>query len=96
MDKEDQWQVLGGSSSVSSDCDGCQEEGELGDGRVSALAKRRHLVWFGTATPSTLALWARPAGPGSRPYGDQVAIKLVPSGSRELAALDALAGVRAM
>jgi hypothetical protein len=91
-EKEGQWGTLGGrqrSTSRSSDGDG---DDDSGCDRMSTCTQRRSLVWFGAASASTQALWAM-QGKRVRPLS-QVAIKLVPSDSRELAALDAMAGVR--
>ena len=97
MTKEGQWEVLGGprrSTSRSSDEDE-DEESEVAD-RVRA--RKRPMVWFGAASAATQALWARLHKPllglSRRPACNQVAIKLVPTHSREMVALDAMAGVR--
>ncbi len=92
-EKEGQWGTLGGrqrsTSRSSSDGDG---DGDSGCDRMSTCTQRRSLVWFGAASASTQALWAM-QGKRVRPLS-QVAIKLMPSDSRELIALDAMAGVR--
>ena len=91
-EEEGQWGTLGGrqrSTSRSSDGDG---DDDSGCDRMSTCTQRRSLVWFGAASASTQALWAM-QGKRVRPLS-QVAIKLMPSDSRELVALDAMAGVR--
>ncbi len=91
--------MLGGPRrSTSRSSDGDEDEDEESEVVDRVRAQKRPMVWFGAASVATQALWARLHKPllgSSRvPACSQVAVKLVPTHSREMAALDAMAGVR--